>query len=70
MRSSQTPVTRGESGTSQLKKELRERDKDDSWKGEALEDAKDTAKHAGRPGAGGDEKTDWLSVPKDGEDKS
>ena len=63
MRNSQTSVTGGESGTSQIKKELRERDKDDSWKSEALKDAEDAAKHARRPG-GGAEKTDWLTVPK------
>ena len=64
MRNSQTSVTGGESGTSQIKKELRERDKDDSWKSEALKHAEDAAKHARRPGGGADEKTDWLTVPK------
>lgn len=67
MRNSQTSVTRGEGGTSQIKKELRERDKDDSWKGDALKNADNAAKHARRPGGGADEKTDWLAVPKKGE---
>jgi hypothetical protein len=61
---SQTSVTRGNGGTSQIKKELRERDKDVSWKGDALKNAEKAAKHKRRPGADDEEKTEGLSVPK------
>jgi len=67
-RNSQTSVTAGESGRSQIKKELRERDKDDSWKGDALKNAENAAKHARRPGGGAEEKTEGLAVPKNDED--
>jgi hypothetical protein len=65
MRNEQAAVTRGEKGRSQIKKELRERDKDESWKGEALKEANAAEKRARRPEASEDEKTAGLAVPKD-----
>ena len=60
MRDNKAPETHGESGTSKLKKELREIDKDRSWKGEALNDAERRAKQGRRPGAAPEEKTKGL----------
>ena len=57
MRDNKAPETHGESGTSKLKKELREMDKDPGWKGEALKDAEREAKQGRRPGAAPEEKS-------------
>jgi hypothetical protein len=46
MRNEQAAVERGHKGRSQIKKELRERDKDESWKGDALKQADATEKRA------------------------
>jgi len=51
----------------QIKKEMRERDKDESWKGDALKEANDAEKRARRPQASEDERTAGLAVPRDGE---
>ena len=64
MRNNQTPTTHGEGGTSKIKSELREMDRDGKWKGEALKDAEKDAKEARRPGATSEEKTDGLTVPR------
>ena len=64
MRDNQSPTTHGDSGTSQLKKELREMDRDGTWKSDALEKAEADAKQARRPGASAEEKTEGLTVPK------
>jgi hypothetical protein len=66
MPNEQAAVTRGEKGRSQIKKELRERDKDENWKGEALKEADEKEKRARRPQASEDEKTAGLAVPRDG----
>ena len=66
MRNEQAAVTRGEKGRSQIKKELRERDKDENWKGDALKEADEKEKRARRPHASEDEKTTGLAVPRDG----
>ena len=68
MRNEQAAVTRGEKGRSQIKKELRERDKDENWKGDALKDAEEKEKRARRPQASEDEKTAGLAVPRDDEE--
>ncbi|WP_353645026.1 hypothetical protein [Mesorhizobium sp. WSM2239] len=68
MRNEQAAVTRGEKGRSQIKKELRERDKDENWKGDALKEADEKEKRARRPQASEDEKTTGLAVPQDGEE--
>ena len=60
MRDNKAPVTHGESGTSKLKKDLREMDKDRAWKSEALKDAERQAKQGRRPGAAPEEKTEGL----------
>jgi hypothetical protein len=65
MRNQQAAVERGEKGTGQIKKELRERDKDENWKGESLKQADATEKRARRPEASEDEKTAGLAVPRD-----
>jgi hypothetical protein len=65
MRNEQAAVERGHKGRSQIKKELRERDKDESWKGDALKQADATEKRARRPQASEDEKTAGLAVPRD-----
>jgi len=64
MRENQSPTTHGESGTSKLKSELREMDRDGKWKGEALKDAEKDAKEARRPSATEEAKTEGLAVPK------
>jgi hypothetical protein len=66
MRNNQTPTTHGEGGTSEIKSELREMNRDGKWKGEALKDAEKDAKEARRPGAKDEEKTKGLVVPKKG----
>jgi hypothetical protein len=58
MRDNKAPETHGDSGTSKLKKELREMDKD--WKGDALEDAERNAKERRRPGASPEEKAKGM----------
>lgn len=65
MRTNQAPVARGQHGSSDIKKELRERDKDESWKSEELKKAKEKAKTARAPD-GGKDRTAGLSVPKRG----
>jgi hypothetical protein len=65
MRNQQAAVERGEKGRSQIKKELRERDKDENWKGESLKQADAKEKRARRPEASEDEKTSGLAVPRD-----
>ena len=65
MRNEQAAVTRGEKGRSQIKKELRERDKDENWKGESLKQADAKEKRARRPQASEGEKTAGLAVPRD-----
>ena len=66
MRNNQNPTTTGESGTSRMKADLREMDRDGKWKGDALKDAEKDAKQARRPGATDAEKTEGLAVPKNG----
>ncbi|MBX3581472.1 MAG: hypothetical protein KF810_06230 [Rhizobiaceae bacterium] len=61
MRDNKAPETHGDSGTSKLKKELREMDKDPNWKGDALTDAERNAKESRRPGATPDEKSSGLA---------
>jgi len=65
MRDNQTPTTHGEGGTSKLKAELREMDRDGKWKSDELKDAEKDAKEAHRPGASDEEKTAGLTVPKE-----
>jgi hypothetical protein len=57
MRDNKAPETHGGSGTSRLKKDLREMDRDPNWKGDAIEDAERKAKERRRPGASRAEKT-------------
>lgn len=61
MRDNKAPETHGDSGTSKLKKDLREMDQDPNWKGDALEDAEREANEGRRPGASRDEKTAGLA---------
>ena len=55
MRNQQAAVERGHKSRSQIKKELRERDKDESWKGDALKEADATEKRAAAAGQRGRE---------------
>lgn len=63
MRNKQAAVMRGKDGRSEIKREYRERDKDESWKSEELEAAKAADKRARRDGADQQEKESGLAVP-------
>jgi hypothetical protein len=63
MRNKQPAVVTGKDGRSNLKKEYRERDRDESWKSGDLEKAEAEAKQARREGADRQEKEAGLSVP-------
>ncbi len=64
MRNQQAAVERGHKVRSQIKKELRERDKGENWKGDALKQADKKEKRARRPQASEKEKTAGLAVPR------
>ena len=69
MHNKQAPSMRGERAATEIKREHRERDKDESWKSDELEAAEEADKAARRDGASDEEKRSGLSVPRGNEEE-